>query len=111
MRPFRALSSGSWASNPARGSARARTGTNARRPVIEAAAAFANNGRNPNYRFATMTRLTLHTASTAPEASRPFVERAFANNGFLPNLIGILANSPQALETYLTVSQINARGA
>ena len=58
-----------------------------------------------------MTRLTLHTASTAPEASRPFVERAFANNGFLPNLIGILANSPQALETYLTVSQINARGA
>jgi uncharacterized peroxidase-related enzyme len=57
-----------------------------------------------------MTRLTLHTEATAPEASRPFVERAVANNGFLPNLIGILANSPQALETYLTVAQINARG-
>jgi len=60
-------------------------------------------------RFA-MTRLTLHTADTAPEASRPLVERAIANNGFLPNLIGILANSPQALETYLTVAQLSARG-
>jgi len=58
-----------------------------------------------------MTRLTLHTETSAPEASRPLVARAAASNGFLPNLIGILANSPQALETYLTVAQINARGA
>ena len=55
-----------------------------------------------------MSRLTLHTKDTAPEASRPFVEKAIANNGFLPNLIGVLANSPQALQTYLTVSGINA---
>ncbi|MGZ5198543.1 MAG: carboxymuconolactone decarboxylase family protein [Telluria sp.] len=55
-----------------------------------------------------MTRLTLHTKDTAPEASRPFVEKAIANNGFLPNLIGVLANSPQALQTYMTVSGINA---
>lgn len=58
-----------------------------------------------------MTRLTLHTAETAPEGSRAFVEKAAAANGFLPNLIGILANAPEALETYLTVGQINARGA
>ncbi|QNK66982.1 carboxymuconolactone decarboxylase family protein [Variovorax sp. PAMC26660] len=57
-----------------------------------------------------MTRLTLHTEATAPEASRPLVQRAIANNGFLPNLIGILANSPQALETYLGVAQATARG-
>lgn len=57
-----------------------------------------------------MTRLTLHTVASAPQASRPNVERAQANNGFLPNLIGILANSPLALETYLTVSGITARG-
>ena len=56
-----------------------------------------------------MSRLTLHTLASAPEASRPFVEKAIANNGFLPNLIGVLANSPQALETYMTVSGINAR--
>ncbi|MCU4120022.1 carboxymuconolactone decarboxylase family protein [Variovorax sp. N23] len=57
-----------------------------------------------------MTRLTLHTEASAPEGSRAFVARAITNNGFLPNLIGVLANSPQALETYLTVAQINAKG-
>lgn len=56
-----------------------------------------------------MARLTLHTLETAPADSRPFVEKAIANNGFLPNLIGVLANAPVALETYLTVSGINAR--
>jgi len=56
-----------------------------------------------------MSRLTLHTLASAPADSRPFVEKAVANNGFLPNLIGVLANSPQALETYMTVSGINAR--
>jgi uncharacterized peroxidase-related enzyme len=57
-----------------------------------------------------MMRLTLHSETTAPEASQAFIQRVLANNGFLPNLIGVLANSPEALETYLTVSQINARG-
>lgn len=56
-----------------------------------------------------MTRLTLHTLDTAPAESRPFVEKAIANNGYLPNLIGVLANAPLALETYLTVGAINAR--
>ncbi|KQM76398.1 carboxymuconolactone decarboxylase family protein [Xylophilus sp. Leaf220] len=58
-----------------------------------------------------MTRLALHTAATAPEASRPAVERAATANGFLPNLVGILANAPVALEAYQTVSQINGRTA
>jgi AhpD family alkylhydroperoxidase len=56
-----------------------------------------------------MTRLSLHTAQSAPEASRALVEQAVKNNGFLPNLIGVLANSPLALETYVTVGGINAR--
>lgn len=56
-----------------------------------------------------MTRLTLHNADTAPEAARPFIQQVISHNGFLPNLIGILANAPTALETYLTVSSINAR--
>lgn len=56
-----------------------------------------------------MPRLPLQTLETAPEASRPLVERAIANNGYLPHLIGVLANAPVALETYLTVSGINAR--
>lgn len=56
-----------------------------------------------------MTRLTLHTPETAPEKSRPLVAKALANNGFLPNLIGILAGAPAALETYFTVGEINGR--
>lgn len=56
-----------------------------------------------------MTRLPVHTAVTAPEAARERVQNAEKANGFLPNLIGLLANAPTALETYQTVSGINAR--
>jgi uncharacterized peroxidase-related enzyme len=56
-----------------------------------------------------MPRLTLHTLDTAPAASQPFVKRAIDNNGFLPNLVAALANSPVAIETYFTVAAINAR--
>ncbi|WP_144140765.1 carboxymuconolactone decarboxylase family protein [Paraburkholderia sp. BCC1884] len=56
-----------------------------------------------------MSRLTLHTTETAPEASRKYIEKAQANNGFLPNLIASLANSPTTLEAYLTVAEINGR--
>ena len=56
-----------------------------------------------------MSRLPLQALETAPEASKPFIERALANNGFVPNLIGVLANAPAALETYFTVGEINGR--
>jgi uncharacterized peroxidase-related enzyme len=56
-----------------------------------------------------MTRLTLHTRDSAPADSRAFVDKAIANNGYLPNLIGVLANAPLALEMYLTAGAINAR--
>ncbi|NYT58258.1 carboxymuconolactone decarboxylase family protein [Alcaligenaceae bacterium] len=56
-----------------------------------------------------MTRLTIHTVDTAPEASRERVESAHKANGFLPNLIGVLANAPTALETYQVVGAINGR--
>ncbi|CAG9193570.1 Alkylhydroperoxidase [Paraburkholderia tropica] len=56
-----------------------------------------------------MSRLPLHTVESAPEASRPFLERSLAANGFLPNLVASLANAPVALETYLSVGEINGR--
>ena len=56
-----------------------------------------------------MTRLTVHTAASAPEGSRGFIDTVITNNGFLPNLIGVLSGAPVALETYLPVSGINAR--
>ena len=56
-----------------------------------------------------MARLPILTTETAPEASREGVTKAEKANGFIPNLIGLLANAPVALETYQTVSGINAR--
>ncbi|BAQ74584.1 alkylhydroperoxidase [Pseudomonas sp. Os17] len=56
-----------------------------------------------------MSRVTLHTLHTAPEAARPFLENAQKNSGYIPNLLGILANAPAALETYVTVSGLNAK--
>jgi uncharacterized peroxidase-related enzyme len=56
-----------------------------------------------------MSRIPYQTLETAPEASRPYVSLAIANNGFLPNLIAALANAPTAVEAYFKVSEINAR--
>ncbi|MGV8920693.1 MAG: carboxymuconolactone decarboxylase family protein [Pseudomonas sp.] len=56
-----------------------------------------------------MSRITLHSLHTAPEAARPFLETALKNNGYIPNLLGVLANAPAALETYLTVSGLNGK--
>jgi uncharacterized peroxidase-related enzyme len=56
-----------------------------------------------------MARLPLRTVENAPEAAKAALETAEKNNGFLSNLLRLLANSPLALETYLTVGAINAR--
>jgi len=56
-----------------------------------------------------MSRLTIHTVESAPEAARERVEAAHKANGFLPNLIGVLANAPAALETYQVVGGINGK--
>ncbi len=47
-----------------------------------------------------MARLTVHSVESAPEAAKARVETALKNNGFLPNLIGVLANAPAALAMY-----------
>jgi uncharacterized peroxidase-related enzyme len=56
-----------------------------------------------------MSRVELHTLSTAPEAARPFLQTALNNAGFIPNLLAVLAQAPAALETYVTVSGLNAK--
>lgn len=52
-----------------------------------------------------MTRLQLHTAATAPEASDLIrtAEKAF---GFLPNLLATMAEAPALLEGYMTLAGI-----
>lgn len=59
--------------------------------------------------FCIMSRLTIHSIETAPDEAKARLETAQKNNGFLPNLIGVLANAPTALETYQVVGAINAR--
>jgi uncharacterized peroxidase-related enzyme len=56
-----------------------------------------------------MSRLTIHTADTVHPDAKDRLLTAQKNNGFLPNLIGVLANAPTALETYQVVGAINAR--
>jgi uncharacterized peroxidase-related enzyme len=56
-----------------------------------------------------MSRLTIQSIESAPEEARERLATAQKANGFLPNLLGVLANAPAALETYQVVSAINAR--
>jgi uncharacterized peroxidase-related enzyme len=44
-----------------------------------------------------MTQFTVHTAESAPAASRPLLEGLRRSYGFVPNLFGVFAESPAAL--------------
>ncbi|MFC0309423.1 carboxymuconolactone decarboxylase family protein [Gallibacterium trehalosifermentans] len=56
-----------------------------------------------------MSVFPIHTIESAPESTRSVLEAVKKANGFIPNLIGVLANAPTALETYRTVGEINGR--
>ena len=57
-----------------------------------------------------MSRLALRTLADAPEGTKASLTAVEGRNGYLPNLLCVLANAPVALEAYLTVSAINAKG-
>lgn len=57
-----------------------------------------------------MSDFTIHSIDSAPEAVKDVLTTVKKENGgYIPNLIGLLANSPTALETYRTVGGINRR--
>lgn len=56
-----------------------------------------------------MSKFQIHTIESAPEAAKDALKTVKQSNGFIPNLIGVLANAPTALETYRTVRAINQR--
>lgn len=56
-----------------------------------------------------MTEFQVHTKESAPAASVPFLEAAEKKFGFVPNLIGELAESPVTVEAYLTLAGIYAK--
>jgi len=42
----------------------------------------------------------------APEASREWLDAANKNYGFVPNILGVMANAPALLEAYMTMSGV-----
>ncbi len=49
-------------------------------------------------------KYTVHTKDTAPEASKPVLEQVEQAFGFIPNVVGVLAESPLAVAAYATVN-------
>ncbi len=56
-----------------------------------------------------MSIFSIHSHQTAPEKARPILDGAKKKYGFVPNLMGALAEAPAALEAYVTLSDILAR--
>jgi uncharacterized peroxidase-related enzyme len=52
-----------------------------------------------------MTKFEIHTIETAPENSKELLEGAQKQLGFIPNLYGIMAEAPAALNAYNSINQ------
>lgn len=53
-----------------------------------------------------MTTFKLHTIESAPEDSKEILEGAQKQNGFIPNLYKIMAESPEMLKAYTQMNQL-----
>jgi AhpD family alkylhydroperoxidase len=51
-------------------------------------------------------KFVVHTTETAPPASREGLEAAEKLFGFIPNLLGVLAEAPIALEAYIILTKL-----
>lgn len=49
---------------------------------------------------------TVHDKNSAPADARPLLDKAESAYGFVPNLLGVMAESPALLEAYMTMNQI-----
>jgi uncharacterized peroxidase-related enzyme len=56
-----------------------------------------------DHRRSAMTNFTVHTIESAPAASRPLLEGIKRSFGFVPNLFGVFAESPAALQGGLAI--------
>lgn len=52
-----------------------------------------------------MINFPIHTLTSAPEASRELLEIVKKRYGFLPNLLGVLAEAPPALKAYVALGE------
>jgi len=53
-----------------------------------------------------MTTFTIHTKESAPEGSKEILHGVEQTYSFIPNLMATLAQSPAAVEAYVTLSEI-----
>ncbi|MDW5290486.1 carboxymuconolactone decarboxylase family protein [Formosa sp. PL04] len=53
-----------------------------------------------------MSTLKIHTLESAPQESKPFLEKSKKANGYIPNLHGVLAGSPGLLEAYQNLHEL-----
>ena len=53
-----------------------------------------------------MSEFTIHDVESAPEGSKPFLEKSLKGFGMIPNLHGVMAESPVVLEGYQTLHQL-----
>lgn len=51
-------------------------------------------------------KFTIHTIDTAPEAAKSDLRMAEKSMGFVPNLLGVLAEAPIALRAYLQLTDL-----
>jgi hypothetical protein len=51
-------------------------------------------------------KFVVHTKETAPSAAREDLETAEKLFGFIPNLFGVLAEAPIALEAYIMLTKL-----
>jgi len=52
------------------------------------------------------TDFKIHTIESAPEASKPLLERAKKQNGMISNLFGVMAEAPGLLEGYMQLHRL-----
>jgi uncharacterized peroxidase-related enzyme len=53
----------------------------------------------------TMTSFPIHTLDTAPQASKPALERLRASVGMIPNLAGAMADSPALIQGFVAIRE------
>lgn len=53
-----------------------------------------------------MTTLKIHDIESAPEGSKELLEQSQKSSGMIPNLHGVLAESPELLEAYQTLHKL-----
>ncbi len=56
-----------------------------------------------------MSDFSIHTTDTAPSGSQPMLAGAKQKFGFVPNLLGIMAEAPATLEAYLNLGDVLAK--